>query len=180
VILAAGYGAYTYLPVLTTRSSIAHAVERQLPDMSERLTDAQIRTQLVRSAKVVDVDLDPNRITFDVQRRPGEREWTVDVEYPMTIVVLGEPREIVNHVHVSHVVPVDEAAEARLEAQLKQHADRVEHLGSVNRRIKAKRDAMIADCEHKTGGPCQVQGSPGGYFGMAPDDEDDVEYVPAY
>jgi len=122
-------------------------------------------------------------LSSPTQRRiatSGEREWTADVEHPMTIWILGQLREIVNHVHVSHVVPADEAAKTRLEARLKQRAERVERLGEVDRCIKAKKNAMIVDCEHRTGGPCEIRGSTGGHFGMAPDDEADVQYVPAY
>jgi hypothetical protein len=49
-------------------------------------------------------------------------------------------------------------------------------VGTLPRSAKVAAVELYPD--RKTGGPGEVEGSPGGYFGMAPDDEDDVQYVP--
>lgn len=172
------YTGYKFVPVLMTRSSISHAVSTELPNITERMTDKHVRTLLVRSAKVASIELDPQKIQFAVERRTGEREVSVDVEYPMMIDFFGS-REFVNHVHVAEVVPVDEAAEARLAERERKHQERVQNLAKVNERIKEKKRRMIEDCERATGQKCGLQGG-GSYYGMAHDDEDDVEYIPAW
>ena len=76
------------------------------------------------------VSLEMGDIQVGREKLPGERIIHIDIAYPVTVRYLGGDRTIETDVHVTHVIEVDEAAEAR-------RAD-------AERRERAEIDAKLA------------------------------------
>ena len=176
LLLFAGYSAWAYLPVLSTKSAISRAIEGAAPEMHEELSDEALVRRVVRRARVASLELDPDAIEVWIERRPGQRIVNVEVEHPVTFSYLGA-RTVMAHVSHSEIVPVDEGAEVRRLAQQQRREDRIEHLHEVNQAIQAKKRDAIERCERKTGGPCEITGSFGGGPGMAYDSEEQYELI---
>ena len=163
------YSGFKFLPLVFTKSSVTHAVERELGGINDGLSDEVLRKRIVRSARVASVELDPSKISIQRERHTGERVFQIAIELPITVEDLGKERVFDSVVHVNRTVPVDEAAEARRVATKKRYDDRVGRINAANDKLLG----ALRKCEERTGGKCQATGGAGQF--MAPDDIEIIE-----
>ena len=125
LILFGIYSGYKWLSVSFVKSEMKHTVESVLEDVSHGTTDKSIRTRLLRRAVSASLPISEENIKIRRESRPGERILHIDVEYPVTISYLGSERTLERDLHVTKMVKVDEAAEARRAERLRREEERL-------------------------------------------------------
>ena len=163
VIAFAGYTGWTFMGGSSRRSDIAHTVEGVLEGIPHYTEDNVIKTRIVRNGKVNSLGLTQEEISISREQREGERIIHVAVAHPVTVSYLGSERTVGGDIEVTHVIQVDEAAEAR-------RVDRIERAEDDKRRWRAKADRFMSkvrdawqECEGKFGkGNCEMQKAPEG------------------
>jgi hypothetical protein len=159
VIFFGAYSAYKFMGVQSVESNIERAVEEMFGKVSHDTSHDLIKHAIIRRVAVASIELDPESIRVETQRRTGERLVEVEVAHPVTISFLGSEQVLTANVHATRSIRVDEVALARQEA----HQQRVdEHWDEV-------RDAMD-DCREKWGrGNCQLSEVPSADFEVVRD-----------
>jgi hypothetical protein len=173
LVLFGAYSGYRFMPVMMAKGSVAHAVKNELVDITDSMTDDQIRKRIMRRASAHSLSLEEDKIWISRERRNDLRFYQIDVEVPITISYLGSERTIRTAVHVDESVPVDTFAEARQQAAKKRYDDQIEQIGAARDQLREARE----DCERATGGPCRFEGV-NGPLGYAP--RGDVEIIKKY
>jgi hypothetical protein len=151
VILFAVYTGYKFMSVPFSKGRV------------ERVVVDGIRKRIIRRAEASSVSLAPGDIQVGREKLPGERVIHIDIAYPVTVRYLGGDRTIETDVHVTKVIEVDEAAEAR-----RADAERRER-HEINAKVAAAAEHVgrlkgaLSECEQKHGkGNCRVMEMPGG------------------
>ena len=135
MILFAVYTGYKFMSVPFSKGRVERVVVTALDGIAHRASNDGIRKRIIH----------------------------IDIAYPVTVRYLGGDRTIETDVHVTKVIEVDEAAEARrAAAERREQADidakvaaAAEHVG----RLKG----ALSECEQKHGkGNCRVMEMPGG------------------
>jgi hypothetical protein len=163
LILFTAYTGYKFISVPFTKGRVERAVENALSDVSHEASSDGIRKRIVRSASISSISLEEGDIEVGREKLPGERIIRVDIAYPVTVNYLGADRTIHTDVHVTKVIHVDEAREARrLEARRKEQARIDAKVGKAREHVGRLKDAL-SECEEKHGkGNCRVFETSGG------------------
>lgn len=159
VVFFGAYSAYKLLGVNSVESNIEHAVDEMFGKVKLNTSHDAIKHLIIRRVAVASIELDPENIRVETERRPGEFLVEVEVEHPVTISFLGSEKVLTADVHVTRAIPVDEVALAR---QAKSRARVDEHWSEV-------REAMD-ECTEKWGrGNCTLSEVPGAGLGLVKD-----------
>ena len=159
ILFFAVYGGYKLMGVSSVEGNIERAVDEMFGKVDHATNHDAIKHIIIRRVAVASIELDPENIRVETERRPGEFRVDVEVAHPVSISFLGSERVLTADVHATQVIPVDEAALAR-QAEHQQRVD--EHWGEV-------RQAMD-DCREKWGrGNCTLSETPGPEFELVRD-----------
>ena len=162
LILFGIYSGYKGLSVSLVKSEMKNAVESVLEDVSHGTTDKSIRTRLLRRTASASLPVSEGNITIRRESRTGERILHIDVEYPVTINYLGSERTLESDLHVTKVVKVNEAAEARRAEKLRREEERRQNYQAFAREHSRKLEPLWNECEAKHGkGNCRLEAWPG-------------------
>lgn len=156
------YSGYKWLSVSLVKSEMKHAVESVLEDVSHETTDESIRTRLLRRAASASLPASEGNIKIRRESRTGERILHIDIEYPVTINYLGSERTLESDLHVTKVVRVNEAAEARRAEKLRRDEERRKKYQEFAGEYSRKLQPLWNECEAKHGkGNCRLLPWPG-------------------
>ena len=159
VVFFGAYSAFKFMGVNSVENNIEHAVDDMIGKIKLDTSHDSIKHLIIRQVAVASIELDPENIRVETERRTGELLVDIEVEHPVTVSFLGSPKVFTADVHVTRAIPVDEAALAR-QAKRRERVD--EHWVEV-------RDAL-SDCKEKRGpGNCKLSEIPGAKFGVVRD-----------
>ena len=159
VVFFGAYSAFKLMGVNSVETTIERAVDEMLGKVKLDTSHDAIKHLIIRRVAVASIDLDPESIQVETERRTGELRVEVEVAHPVTISFLGSERVLTADVHVTGAIPIDEAALAR-QAKHKRRQD--EHWTEV-------REAL-SECTAKWGrGNCTLSDVPGEEFGLVRD-----------
>jgi hypothetical protein len=166
LVLFGIYSGYKWLSVSLVKSEMKHAVESVLDDVSHETTDKSIKARLLRRAASASLPVSEGNIKIRRESRTGERILHIDIEYPVTIDYLGSARTLESDLHVTKVVRVNEAAEARRAERLRREEERREKYQEFAGEYSRKLEPLWKECEEKHGkGNCRLEAWPGGGSG---------------
>ncbi len=161
LVLFGAYTGYKFLPAFNAKSRIVRAVESVI-DGKHRQTDDYLKHNIARAAATASIDLDKQAIEITRENRPGERIFHLAIHHPLTVSYLGAERTFTDVVRVTHVVNVNESAEARYTAQVQRQATQQRLADESMARRTRNINSAWADCEAKHGkGGCEVGTVPG-------------------
>jgi hypothetical protein len=163
VILFAVYTGYKFMSVPFSKGRVERVVVTALDGIAHRASDDGIRKRIIRRAEASSVSLAPGDIQVGREKLPGERVIHIDIAYPVTVRYLGGDRTIETDVHVTKVIEVDEAAEARrADAERRERAEIDAKVAAAGEHVGRLKGAL-SECEQKHGkGNCMVMEMPGG------------------
>jgi hypothetical protein len=163
LVLFSVYTGYKFMGVPFAKGRVERVVQTALDGVPHRASDDGIRNRILRSAKVSSVSMEASDIAVGREKLPGERIIHVDISYPVTVSYLGGDRTIHTDVHVTKVIEVDEAAEARrAEAKRREQAAIDAKVAAAGEHVGRLKGAL-SECEEKHGkGNCRVMEMPGG------------------
>jgi hypothetical protein len=163
LILFAAYTGYKLLGVQLSKGRVERVVQTALSDISHDASDRGIQMRIVRGAKASSVSLEEGDIVVGREKLPGERIIHVDIAYPVTFSYLGGDRTIDTDVHVTQVIQVDEAAEARRAEARRREQEAIDaKVAAAGEHVGRLKDAL-SECEEKHGkGNCRVMETSGG------------------
>ena len=156
VVFLGVYGAYKLMGVNSVENNIERAVDEMFGRVDHDTSHDVIKHTIVRRVAVASIELDPENIRVETERRPGERLIEVEVAHPVAIGFLGSEQVLTADVRASRVIPVDEALLAR----------QAEHQRQADAYIEEVREALD-NCRKKYGrGNCTLTEAPATEFGV--------------
>ena len=159
VVIFAAYSGYKLMGVNSVEGNIERAVDEMFGKVDHSTSHDAIKQLIIRRVAVASIEIAPESIQVETERRPGEILVEVAVAHPVNISFLGTEQVLTADAHASRVIPVDEAALAHQAEQQRRVDDHWEEV----------RGAM-ADCREKWGDRnCTFTETPGTEFGVVRD-----------